>query len=83
MIQNIYAVRDRATDQYGQPMFMINHGHAIRSFADEANRADAQNNIYNHPDDYDLYHLGTYDTDTGLIDSKTPEMVAVGKNVKK
>jgi len=78
----IYCVRDRATDQYGTPMFLISNGQAIRSFSDEVNRAEKENSLYQHPDDYDLYLMGAYETQTGMFETKTPEMIAVGKNVK-
>lgn len=78
----IYAVRDRATDQFGNPMFLVASGQAIRSFTDEVNRADKDNQIFNHPDDFDLYELGSYETSTGLFDVHVPEQVCIGKNVK-
>lgn len=78
----IFAVRDRATDQFGNPMFLISSGQAIRSFTDEVNRADKDNQIYNHPDDFDLYYLGSFDTNVGSFDVNVPRMVIVGKEVK-
>lgn len=77
----IFAVRDRATDQYGNPMFLVASGQAIRSFTDEVNRKDATNLMYTHPDDYDLYELGEYDTESGRFETKNPEMIAIGKMV--
>ena len=77
---NIYAIRDRATDQFGNPMFMVANGQAIRSFADEVNREDATNQLYQHPEDFDLYELGSYDTDTGAFDTHTPKQIAIGKD---
>ncbi|AXH75919.1 MAG: nonstructural protein [Microviridae sp.] len=78
----IFVVRDRATDQFGTPMFLVSSGQAIRSFTDEVNRSDKDNQIFMHPDDFDLYLLGEYDSDTGMFDCKSPEQVCIGKNVK-
>lgn len=78
----IYAIRDRATDQYGTPMFLLAVGQAIRSFTDEINKQDAQNQLYMHPDDFDLYELGEYETNTGKFETKEPEMKTIGKDVK-
>lgn len=78
----IFAVKDRATDQYGNPMFLISSGQAIRSFSDEINRSDATNQMYAHPDDFDLYWLGEYDTDSGMFQTGVPEQVCIGKTVK-
>jgi hypothetical protein len=82
MILFVFAVRDRATDQFGTPMFLVNSGQAIRSFADEINREAADNMLYRHPDDYDLYSMGSFDSSLGLFNTKVPEMVSIGKNVK-
>lgn len=79
---HIYAIKDRATDSFGNPMFFVASGQAIRSFTDEANRQDAQNMIYAHPDDFDLYELGTFETDTGKFETKTPELKTRGKEIK-
>lgn len=78
----MFCVRDRATVQFGTPMFLVSSGQAIRSFTDEVNRSAPDNQLFNHPDDFDLYTLGEWDTDTGLFDSKVPEQVATGKQVK-
>lgn len=79
MILNIFAIRDRATVQYGTPMFLISAGQAMRSFQDEVNRSAAENLIFNHPEDYDLYSLGEFDTNTGLFKSDVPEQILTGK----
>jgi hypothetical protein len=78
----IFAVRDRATDQFGNPMFLIASGQAIRSFTDEVNRAASDNQLYQHPDDFDLYALGSFETTSGMFDVGVPEQVAIGKMVK-
>lgn len=78
----IFSIRDRASENFGNPVFVFAAGQAIRSFGDEVNRADAQNPYYQHPEDYDLYALGVLDTSTGIITpTSPPEMVAVGKNL--
>jgi hypothetical protein len=78
----IFVVRDRATDQFGTPMFLVSSGQAIRSFSDEVNRAAQDNMMYQHPDDFDLYSLGSFDTNAGVFETSVPEQVAIGKMVK-
>lgn len=76
-------VKDRAADAYGRPMFVPSVGVAIRSFTDEVNRNDPENNLYNHPDDFDLYDLGVFDDNTGVFSlHDTPKQLAIGKQVK-
>ena len=82
MILQVFAIRDRATDSFGNPVFAFSAGQAIRSFSDEINRSDAQNPYFAHPDDYDLYLLGDYDTSSGKFVTSDPQQVAIGKMVK-
>jgi hypothetical protein len=76
-------VKDRAADAFGRPMFVPSVGVAIRSFSDEVNRKDAENQLYNHPDDFDLYELGEFDDNTGLFTlHDQPKLLSLGKQVK-
>lgn len=77
----VCAVRDRAVDAFGVPFFCKAVGEAARSFDDEVNRAESV--FYSHPDDYDLYLLGTYDDATGAMDCNSPSMLSVGKSVSR
>jgi len=65
MILHVYGIKDRATNSFSAPMFMVSPGQAMRVFGDEFNRR-ADDNIYNkHPEDYDVYDLGIFSTDSG------------------
>lgn len=82
MIREICAVRDRAVDAFGQPIFVVAIGEAVRSFTDEVN--NAQSPFNRHPGDYDLYHIGSFDDASGsVLPLDRPRMVAVGKDVVK
>jgi hypothetical protein len=77
------SVKDRAADAYGRPMFVPSVGVAIRSFSDEVNRKDADNQLFNHPDDFDLYEFGEFDDNTGLFTlHEQPKLLSLGKQVK-
>jgi hypothetical protein len=83
MKQIICTVKDRAADAYGRPMFVPSAGVALRSFSDEINRNNAENQLYNHPDDFDLYELGEFDDNTGLFSlHEQPKLLSLGKQVK-
>ena len=58
MISVIVSVRDTAAEAFGRPMYLQSLGVAIRSFTDEVNREDKDNQLFNHPDDFDLYVSG-------------------------
>ncbi len=77
------SVKDRASDAFGRPMFVPSIGVAIRSFSDEVNRSDTDNQLFNHPDDFDLFDLGTFDDSNGSFNlHETPVQIAIGKQVK-
>jgi hypothetical protein len=78
----IFAVRDRATVQFSTPMFLVSEGQAIRSFTDEVNRNEKDSQLYAHPDDFDLYWMGDFDSDTGIFETRVPEQTVTGKQVK-
>ena len=80
---NICSVKDRAAEAYGRPMFVPSTGVAIRSFSDEINRASDDNQLYNHPDDFDLFEFGVFDDNTGLFElHEQPKLLSLGKQVK-
>jgi hypothetical protein len=79
----ICSVKDRAADAYGRPMFVPSTGVAIRSFSDEINRSDTDNQLFNHPDDFDLYDFGIFDDNTGKFElHELPQLLTLGKQVK-
>jgi hypothetical protein len=83
MKQIICTVKDRAADAYGRPMFVPSAGVALRSFSDEINRNNADNQLFNHPDDFDLYELGEFDDNSGLFAlHEQPKLLSLGKQVK-
>jgi hypothetical protein len=83
MIQIVCAVKDRAADAYGRPFFVATVGVAIRSFMDEVNRDAPDNQLFAHPDDFDLFELGTFDDSNGLIVMlPEPKLLMLGKQVR-
>ena len=79
----VCSIKDRAADAYGRPFYVPAVGVAIRSFQDEVNRAADDSQIYQHPDDFDLFDLGVFDDSTGLFDlHSTPVLLMLGKQAK-
>ena len=48
----VCAVLDRAVAAYGRPIFVPTNAVAIRSFGDEVNRVDPNNQMNAHPNDF-------------------------------
>ena len=83
MISVIVSVRDTAAEAFGRPMYLQSLGIAIRSFTDEVNREDKDNQLFNHPDDFDLYELGVFDDAIGRYELRdNPTVIVRGKDVK-
>jgi len=83
MISVIVSVKDSAAEAFGRPMYLQSLGVAIRSFTDEVNREDKDNQLFNHPDDFDLYELGVFDDSLGRYELReNPTVVVRGKDVK-
>lgn len=84
MKQVIIAVRDSKADAFGRPFFVASAGIGIRSFDDEVNRADSENQMFNHPSDFALYELGVYTDDNGIIECHAqPKLLIQADQVKK
>jgi hypothetical protein len=78
----IISIKDTAADAFGRPVYVATEGVAIRQFQDEVNRASDDNQLYRHPDDFHLYHLGDFDDITGKFDIlETPRLVARAKEL--
>lgn len=68
MKRDVCSVFDLASQLYGQPMFVTGTGVAIRSFSDELKRKGDDNVLARHPEDYELFHLGTFDDERGVFE---------------
>lgn len=69
-ITYVCAVRDQAIEAYNPPFTVPHTGAAVRGFTDEARSVKGDNAIASHPGDYELWLLGTFDTETGRIDQE-------------
>lgn len=87
MLMSVFTVRDSASQLFGRPFYCINMGHAHRGFSDQVNTPvldGQQNDLFAHPDDFELFELGTFDDATGLfVLHEAPRSVCTAKSVKK
>lgn len=82
MRYKVVSVRDRQANAFAPPFFVNTIGQAIRSFTDEVNRAAEGNQLYKHPEDFDLYDLGDYEDETGVFKAESgPVQICIGSNV--
>lgn len=84
MRMTLVCVLDKATQQFGNPFVVVNKGQALRTFGDEVQSSNPDNQIAKHPDDFELYFLGHYETDNAsfeLVD--VPERISRGTDFVK
>lgn len=65
MKMEMFSVYDSKTELFMRPWFAINVASAQRTFNDEAN--DKSSPLSKHPEDYTLYHIGTFQDDTAMV----------------
>lgn len=66
MMLNMYSIRDAKAEIFGPPFFKVTHGEVERDFRHLVN--DEKSKIHLDPEDYDLYHMGRYDDNTGKFE---------------
>lgn len=67
----IYAVKDELTDTFLQPTYGENDLEITRLFAYQINNTPIWKD---NPSDYSLYRLGTFNEETGEIESKVERL---------
>lgn len=82
MILYICSIRDSATETFARPIFVQNSRIAVRSFTDEVNRAEANNDLNKHPDDFTLFELGTFDDQTGQFSGNIVQLARAKDIIK-
>ena len=78
----IVAVKDTAARVFGTPFFVQATAQAVRSLRDEVNSKDSTSDINRHPDDFEIYEVGVFDEDTGVITPHEPRLIARAKDLK-
>lgn len=70
----IFTIRDEKASIYNTPFYFPTKGQALRAFNDLVN--DQHSMVYKHPEDYRLYHIGTYDDQDASTVSTPPDLIA-------
>lgn len=77
----IYSIRDSKAEIFNQPIFQKTHGEAERNF--QTLVKDEKSMVSKYPEDFDLYYLGTYDDQTGLVKPlDTPQHIVKAISLK-
>lgn len=82
-IVNVYSVRDSKSEIYHAPQYFNTDEAAKRWIADML-QYSPEAPVTKFPEDYDLYHLGTFDQTTGQINAfETPSHVVKAIHCKR
>lgn len=76
----MFSVRDSALNAYLRPFCVPAVGAAVRGFTDEVNRGDSE--MHKHPEDYELFQVGEFDEESGMIASCVAVSVIRARDVK-
>lgn len=87
MLHIVLSIRDIKTDTYFQPQFVKSLGGFIRQLADEINSPQQPNSLADtmskHPEDFEVYRLGTWEDQDGAWTSEKQTQVCVISSLKK
>ncbi len=78
MIMNIFSIYDKKTAVYSKPFYCLTTAEAIRTFGDAVNERESP--FYKHPEDYDLWQIGTFEDTSGAIDKHKPQHLGSALN---
>lgn len=70
-IMKVFAVYDSKAVAFLQPFFSESVGSAVRAFGDAAN--EEKSPLSRHAGDYQLYEIGTFDNNTGVLTAMVPQ----------
>lgn len=71
MIINIYSIYDKKAEAFGQPFYQHNHELARRSVIGAAKHPESLLGV--HPLDFDVYYLGAFNDENGVITQVSPQ----------
>lgn len=75
MLKIVISVKDTVAEFFNDPRVELNAASAIRSFTVSVKETP-------HKDDFALYQVGVFDTETGLIKPNDPIRLFTGHDVK-
>jgi hypothetical protein len=78
----VLSVRDVKAGVFSQPFYAPTLQHGIRSFLDAASNPADDNMMRKHPEDFQLYHLGTFEDGSGSFESlATAQLVSSASEI--
>lgn len=79
MKHRLFLIRDTKAELYSQLLSYPANGVALRQFADAVN--DKGSDYGKHPEDYNLFQVGEYDDQTGVVTMNKEGHVSLGNGL--
>lgn len=79
MNKNVYSIKDTLGQVWYMPSYFPNDDTAKRMFGDLC--LDKETPLGQHPTDYVLFKIGTWDDSTGELSGQVPEVIAHGHSI--
>lgn len=76
----VFSVFDLKSKVFGQPFYSHNSAVAQRSFSIAVN--DSSTGLFKHPEDFVLFHIGTFDDEKGDFSSFAPVNLGLAAHFK-
>lgn len=76
----VYAIYDSKGESYSNLLLFANEALAVRSFKDSVNNVESV--MFNNPEDFTLFHVGTWDMGNGKLVGCDKSSVKNGVEVK-
>lgn len=88
---NVYALFDRKLRQYQPQLVLERNDYGVQRGMADGIKASRESMLSMHPDDFDLYQVGVFDDESGVISPVVPprmvvnllELVAVTPSLQK
>ena len=80
MKHGIFSIHDSKTGAFMTPFTNFNNATALRTFSDAIKQPDT--NLHNHPEDYSLHRIGTFEDDTGTVVPEPPKNLGLATEYK-
>lgn len=80
MKYGVYSIRDARTG-FLPPTVDINDSSAMRNFAHACMQKESL--LFSHIEDYALYKIGDFFTDSGTISEQLPELILDGSSIQR
>ena len=77
----IYTIRDSKAEAYLPPFTFRTDGEAIRAFDDSVQKPGTA--LHDHPEDFFLYKVASFDQDSGRVEPMAPVSLGCGSDFVK